>query len=80
MSHPHAGDGANAPAAGQSQTLFISEPLGLPARIVGVLVSSADGQQRQRRMTFRDPHAALDWCLAHHAGLVMTRAEDPARN
>lgn len=45
-----------------------------------MLVTHARGRMRSRAMRFSSPHAALDWCLEHDAGLVMTRAEDPARN
>jgi hypothetical protein len=77
MSHPHA---ASVPApdfSGQAKTLFLTAS---KSRLAAMLVTHHQGKMSSRAMRFPTPHAALDWCLAHDAGLVMTRAEDPARN
>ncbi|KAF0176457.1 MAG: hypothetical protein FD161_2996 [Limisphaerales bacterium] len=77
MSHPHAGDGAKTPSAGQSQTLFFTAS---KAKLSAMLVTECRGKFRSRAMRFPSAQAALDWCLEHDAGLVMSKAENPALN
>lgn len=77
MSHPHAGDGAKAPAAGQSQTLFITAP---DAPVAGILVTDLFGDRSQKPMRFADQHAALTWCLENRPGLIMAFSGDVSGN
>ncbi len=77
MSHPHAPSVPEPDFSGQGKTLFLTASKASPA---AVLVTRTKGKMRERTMQFPTPHAALDWCLAHDAGLVMMRAGDPSWN
>jgi hypothetical protein len=37
-----------------------------------VLVINRDGRRSRKPKLFRDPHAALDWCISRNAGFVYT--------
>lgn len=80
MSHPHAGDGAQSPSAGQTKTLFFAEPPDPSKRVAAILVTSTLGRMKQRPLRFDSAHAALDWCLENHAGLVMSCLFNPSAN
>jgi hypothetical protein len=75
MSHPH-GVSLFTPAfGGQPKTLFVQE-----AQHTAVLWDQTEGQDKKVKLQFPDPHTALDWCLAHGAGMVFSRAPDPKWN
>ncbi len=59
--------GANPSPAFERMTLYYDGQ----AR-AGVLVTNRDGRRSERPKHFRDPHAALDWCIAHSAAFVFT--------
>lgn len=44
-----------------------------------VLVTNRDGRRVRQSRRFRNPHAALDWCITRNAGFVFTPAA-PHRN
>jgi hypothetical protein len=42
-----------------------------------ILVIRAGRKLRKRTMSFKNEHAALDWCLCHRAGFVLTPKTGP---
>jgi hypothetical protein len=62
-------------AAGFSKTLFMSPP-----GRVGVLVTCRGEKISSRHKTFKDKHAALDWCEEHQANFSYVLGFDPAAN
>lgn len=74
MSHPHSD--STAPAfSGQSKTLFVIE-----TKAEAVLYLNDQGVESTIEMNFETPHAALDWCIEHRAGMVFALAGTPADN
>jgi hypothetical protein len=59
----------------QRKTLFLESP-----GIAGILVDLAGKRRRSRPMKFSGPHAALNWCIQEHAGLVFYYNADPSKN
>jgi len=39
---------------------------------VAILVMRAGRRMRSRHLRFKDEHEALDWCLKHQAGFVLS--------
>jgi hypothetical protein len=53
----------------QIQTLFFDA-----ATRSAVLVTNRNGKRHRRALRFRDPHAALNWCIKQSAGFVFVPA------
>jgi hypothetical protein len=74
MSSPHSHSGENLPSE-QSQTLFVVE-----SHQAALLVTFRNGKHKTKTVKFSNPHAALDWCIDHGAGMVFSRKGDPSHN
>lgn len=74
MSSPHSHSGEKLPSE-QSQTLFVVE-----AHRAALLHIFKNGKHQTKVLKFATPHAALDWCISHGAGMVFSRKADPSRN
>ena len=75
MSHPHGPDFAHADSGGQSETKTLLVTVGIATAL---LHSVSGARERSRKLRFADPHAALDWCLAHDANMMLLRAPGDA--
>lgn len=75
MSHPHGGSVSTPQSGGQTQTLILTA-----GHSTGFLHTICRGREKVVPRRFKDEHAALDWCLAHQANLMLMRAIDPAQN
>jgi hypothetical protein len=75
MSHPREESLATPHSGGQTQTLILTA-----GQQTGHLHTVCKGREKVTPRRFKNEHAALDWCLAHGANLMLMRATDPSQN
>jgi hypothetical protein len=75
MSHLHGSHSVSADCGGQSQTLILTA-----GSHTGFLHTVRKGREKIVPKRFKDAHAALTWCLEHHAAMMLFWPPDPKLN